>query len=309
MNATEQALAVMVKGTPKFLNKGGLCVGLHISKLGIERGMPLLASSLRTAEGGQVEGLGKARIQTILKNYNIPRVLAEEGGRTSRGSLGLMEAYVDVLNSLFASGKLDLKTALNWWVGKVRLHFSSEGPKFDFDSGKSIRANLQDLFQQAEELQRNSGGANYLGAMLQHLVGAKLDLILGEGAIEHHGASVADHSTSRKSDFDVDGVAIHVTTNPGEALIRKAGGNVREGLKPLIITTSDGVSGALFLLRSTEWVDRIDVLDIGQFLTANIYERSLFRVGECKITLRSIIERYNLIVERCETDPVLRIRV
>ena len=84
---------------------------------------------------------------------------------------------------------------------------------------------------------------------------------------------------------------------------------MKAGLKPLIITTSEGVSGALFLLRSTEWAARIDVLDIGQFLTANIYERSLFRVGECQVTLKGIIERYNVIVEHCETDPVLRIRV
>ena len=33
--------------------------------------------------------------------------------------------------------------------------------------------------------------------MLQHLVGAKLDAVLGGGQINHHGFSVADHSTGR----------------------------------------------------------------------------------------------------------------
>lgn len=309
MKTLQHALEQMVKEKRKFLHKGGLCVGLHISKLGEERGLPLVAASLRTAEGGQVEGLGKARIQKFLLEYGITRVLAEEGGRTSRGSLGLMEEYVDVLNKLHVKGAVNLKAALDWWVEKVRLHFASEGPKFDFDSGKSIRANLQDLFRQADELQRNSGGSNYFGIMLQHLVGAKLDLVLGQGVITHHGSSVADHSTARKSDFDLDGVAIHVTTHPGEALIRKAAANLKAGLKPIIITTGDGVSLTLLTLKGTEWADRIDVLEVGQFLTANIYERSLFRVSDCKVTLSSIIERYNLIVEQCETDPVLRIRV
>ena len=37
-------------------------------------------------------------------------------------------------------------------------------------------------------------------------------------------------------------------------------------------------------------------------------ERSLFQAGECKLSLKGIIERYNEIVAECETDPVLRIR-
>ena len=309
MDATEQELNLMAEQTGKFLQKGGLCVGLHVTKLGQERGLPLKASALRTAEGGQVEGLGKARIQNILKDHGVTRVLAEEGGRTSRGSLGLMETYVEVLNKLHEKNEADLEAALLWWVNKVRLHFAKEGPKFDFDSGKSIRANLQALFRQAEDLQKNSGGSNYLGAMLQHLVGAKLDLVLGEDKVDHHGASVADHSTDRNSDFDIAGVAIHVTTHPGEALLRKAAANLKAGLKPIIITTKDGVSLALLSMQGTEWADRIDVLEIGQFLTANIYERSLFCVSDCKLTLKSIIERYNEIVAECEADPVLRIRL
>lgn len=180
---------------------------------------------------------------------------------------------------------------------------------FEFDSRKSIQGNLQVLFDQAEGLQRNPRRSKYFGTVLRHLVGAKLELLLGQGVIKHHGSSVAAHSTARKSDFDVDGVAIHVTDHPREAMIRKAAANLKSGLKPIIITTTDGVKFAFLTLKGTEWADRIDVLEVGQFLTANIYERSLFRVSDCKVTLRKIIERYNVIVEQCETDPVLRIRV
>lgn len=293
----------------KFLNKGGLCVGLVVTQTAQDHGLPLAPESLRTEEGGQVAGLGKAAVQNILESYGITKVLAEEGGRTSRGSLGLMEAYVKTLNELHARKQADLKAAMDWWIDKVRLHFASEGPKFQFDPGKSVAANLADIFRQAAEIQKNSGGMNYVGAMLQHLVGAKLDMVLGDGVAQHHGSSVADHSTERKADFEVNGVAIHVTTHPTEALIRKAASNLKDGLRPVIVTVAEGVEGAAYLLQTSEWKDRIDVIDAAQFLTANVYERSLFHAGECKATLATILTRYNQIVAACETDPVLQIRL
>lgn len=180
---------------------------------------------------------------------------------------------------------------------------------FNFDTGKSLSANIEDLLQQAREVQVNAGGTNYVGAMLQHLVGAKLDLVLGEGKLKHHGFSVADQSTDRKGDFHVEAVAIHVTTHPSEALIRKCAENLRAGLKPLIISFGDGVAGAMFLLKNSELADRVDVLDAGQFLTANVYERSLFNAAECRVTLGKLLERYNEIVATCETDPTLRVRL
>ncbi|MBE7495103.1 MAG: DUF4928 family protein [Verrucomicrobiaceae bacterium] len=292
----------------KFLHKGGLCVGLVVTRAAQQSGLPLKAADLRTDEGGQVKGLGKAAVQSILAEYGISKVLAEEGGRTSRGSLGLMESYVAALNEANnEQRKLDLTRVMQWWIEKVKLHFASEGPKFHFDSGKSIAANLADIFSQASEIQKNAGGASYVGAMLQHLVGAKLDIVLGSGLIKHHGYSVADQSTERNADFEVNGVAIHVTTHPSEALIRKAAANLQAGLKPVIVTLADGVQGAAYLLKGTEWRERIDVIDATQFLTANVYERSLFKAGECKATLAAILARYNELVDSCETDPVLKI--
>ena len=291
----------------KFLHKGGLCVGLVVTRTAQKSQFPLSASELRTEEGGQVRGLGKAAVQSILAEFGMTQVLAEEGGRTSRGSLGLMETYVAALNREWKQGKLDLDLVLAWWIDKVKLHFASKGPRFHFDNGKSIAANLADIFAQAVEIQKNAGGANYVGAMLQHLVGAKLDIVLGAGVVAHYGYSVADHSTERGADFEVHEVAIHVTTHPTEALVRKAAANLKAGLKPIIVTLSEGVVGAAYLLKDTEWRDRIDVIDATQFLTANVYERSLFRVGECRMTLSTILARYNEIVAYCETDPVLRI--
>jgi len=71
----------------------------------------------------------------------------------------------------------------------------------------------------------------------------------------------------------------------------------------------EGVTGAAYLLKNSELVDRVDVLDAGQFLTANIYEHSLFKAANCKITLGKLLERYNEIVEGCEADPTLHVRI
>lgn len=180
---------------------------------------------------------------------------------------------------------------------------------FQFDEGKSVAENVKDLLAQANELQVVRGRRNYADAVLYHLVGAKLDIVLGEGKLNHHGFSVADHSTARRGDYHVEAAAIHVTTHPSEALVRKCAENLKEGLRPLIITLADAVEPAEFLLRGSDIAERVDVLDVVQFLTANVYERSLFKAAECRITLLSLLERYNAIVIKCETDPCLLIKL
>lgn len=308
MTATSKSLQTLCKSHPKFLGKGGLCVALVVTQTAKERGLPLDPESLRTKEEGQVAGLGKAAVQKILAAHGITKILAEEGGRTSRGSLGLMKAYVETLNHLHSKNSIDLDGAFAWWLEKVRAHFASEGPKFHFDSGKSLRSNIENLLDQAKEVQTNSGGANYVGAMLQHLVGAKLDIVLGLGKVTHHGFSAADHSTARPGDFHIENAAIHVTTHPSEALIRKCGDNLKNSLKPVIISVGEVTAGANVLLKNAGIEDRVDVLDAVQFLTANVYEHSLFKTHDCKVTLVKLITRYNEIVDKCETDPVLAIR-
>ena len=91
----------------RMKGKGPLCVALVVTRHGKKLGMPLNPEALLTEAGGQVMGLGKASVQSILKDHGIDRVLAEEGGRTSRGSIGNMRKYVAFLNDLHASGAID----------------------------------------------------------------------------------------------------------------------------------------------------------------------------------------------------------
>ena len=91
----------------RMIGKGPLCVALVVTRHAVRDGLPLDADKLLTDAGGQVSGLGRANVQAILKEHGIDRVLAEEGGRTSRGSIGNMRACVELLNALHVEGWTD----------------------------------------------------------------------------------------------------------------------------------------------------------------------------------------------------------
>lgn len=52
-------------------SKGQLAVMLHITRLAAENGLPIDPETLRTDREGQVKGLGKGRVQNILKGHGI----------------------------------------------------------------------------------------------------------------------------------------------------------------------------------------------------------------------------------------------
>ena len=145
--------------------------------------------------------------------------------------------------------------------------------------------------------------------MLQHLIGAKLELALPEIVIGHNGFSVSDNSSNRSGDFVIDDSVIHITTAPGEAVIRKCQSNIESGIKPIILTLSEGVVIATGLARNAGLAGRIDILDAEQFLTANLHELSLFQSAARRTTLMRLLEVYNRIVEENETDLSLKIEL
>lgn len=286
-----------------------MCVVLFISRYARDHGLPLNSDSLVTERSGQVLGLGKGAVQKILADHGIPQVLAEEGGRTSRGSLGNMRAYVEFLNGLHQVGLADTAAIESWWVQKIKEHFSAKPLKLRFDASKGLQSIIQDVLAQAKKRQQEATGTMYQGAVLQHLVGAKLELAMSELEITHNGFSVADAFSDRSGDFVLDDTIIHVTTSPGEALIRKCQQNINVGAKPIILTLLDGVAVAKGLAGNAGISGRIDIMDAEQFLAANLHELSLFKTSERRLTFVKLIEVYNRIVEENETDPGLLIEI
>lgn len=297
------------RNTQKISSKGALSTIVHVTRFARENGLPLSESQLVTPGTGQVHGLGRAAVQRILGEYGIRTVLAEEGGRTSRGSLGNMRSYVVFLNSLHIKDHSTIDQIEAWWVARIREFFLSKPFRMRFDAAKSIQALIQDLLAQAKKRQQEQTGTMIQGAMLQHLIGAKLELALPEIMVDHNGFSVSDNSSNRSGDFVIDDSVIHITTAPGEAVIRKCQSNIESGIKPIILTLSEGVVIATGLARNAGLAGRIDILDAEQFLTANLHELSLFQSAARRTTLMRLIEVYNRIVEENETDLSLKIEL
>lgn len=288
-------------------SKGKLSLVIQFTRMVMDRSFPLDVADFQTDGKGQVSGIGGGNLKKILKEHGITRQLTSEGGRTSRGSMGLMMAYVDFLNKWAEKQAIDLKEVECFWAEEVRKFFNNQPFTLSADPSRTIGSNLDDLFDQAKKREQQNKGTRYLGVMLQHLVGAKLQAVLPEGSVEVHGASVADSPTDRSGDFVINNTIIHCTTMPGDLLMEKCRRNLTSGSRPVIITIYDRVHTAMTMLEDAGLSGRVEVWDIQQFLSSNVYEHSLFEDENRNTTLSVIIDRYNRIVDEVETDPSLRI--
>lgn len=300
----EETLSKFAKDA-KFKTTGPLSVALVVTQKARE-GLPLNPKNLLSKKSKtQVSGLGKNAVQAILKRHGIERVLSEEAGRTSRGSSGNMQAYVKLLNSL--PRPVDLDAVEKFWVSRVQDFFAGKPFKFRTDASLSIRASVRDLLNQAAARQKELPGSRFEGTMLQHLVGAKLDIVLGPGVITHHGASDADAAGGRDGDFLAGDAAIHVTTHPGESVVRKCAANLDAGLRPVIVTVGKGSTVAEGLAEHQGIASRVDILDAEQFLAANLHEWGKFDAKRRSTATAELIARYNQLIENHERDPALKV--
>jgi hypothetical protein len=292
----------------KAATKGPLALLTQLTRLASTKDFPLNPDDFLTENKGQVAGLGGANLRKILKEHGITQTLASEGGRTSRGNMGLMIKYIDFLNELHdKTDGVDFKALETYWAEQVREFFRHQPFVLTADTARTIVASLNDLFEQARVRQKQNPGTQYLGAMLQHLIAAKLLVVMPQNSVQIHGAYVADSPTDRSGDFVIGKTIIHCTTAPGEPLIQKCAANIRAGCQPIIITIFERVRTAFDLAADAGISGRIDVWDIQQFLSTNVNEHSLFDDSARNAKLADIIEKYNAIIAEVETDPSLRI--
>jgi len=292
----------------KLSGKGQIATMIFASRLVLNKGLPFdIVKGITTEGEGQVKGLSKSAVQAILKDHGITRVLAEEGGRTSRGSLGNIRHFIGFLNELHQQGLANMPHVETWWVAQAKQFFNAKPFALKFESGKSLRFVIRNLLAQAKIRQAESNGTMFVGAMLQHLVGAKLALAMPNEEIKHHGFSVADGPSSRSADFEIGQACLHVTTSPGEAVARKCEDNLNAGLHPVIITIHAMLPAADIFTANLGISELVDVLDAEQFIVGNLHELGGFQSAQRRVTVEALIDRYNAIVEETETDHSLRI--
>jgi hypothetical protein len=247
--------------------------------------------------------------QNVLRRNGIDRLLAAEGGRTSRGSLNKVREYVAFLNGPAKSGDVDLDAAEAFWIARVHEFFAAKPFRIKLDASRSLRTIVRDVLVEAVERQKTTTGVYYAGAVLQHLVGANLDSALGRGVLEHNSFSTADAPGGRAGDFLIEDVAIHVTTAPSEALIGKCRDNLNDGYRAVVVTLQRGVAVAEGLAANVGLTDRIDVFEIEQFVALNLYELGKFAAEGRRTAVADLVDRYNEIVEEFETDPSIKIEL
>lgn len=289
-----------------IFTKGPLSVMVQLTEMLSEQTGPWSPNDFIAKRRGQVAKLGGPRLKRILAGHGIIRTLSSEGGRTSRGSMELMSKYVSFINKLSSRELLDFAAIAEFWAGAVREYFNNLPFTLSADGAKTLTSNFDELFDQVRQRQTENPGSHYLGTVLQHLVGAKLSLLLHDTAPASHGSSVADAPTDRGGDFIVNDIAIHCTTSPGGPLIDKCKENIAAGSRPIIITLFERVRTALDLAADAGLAGRVEVWDIQQFLTTNIHEWSAFDTSSRNGKVSAIIDRYNEIVT-VEHDPSLRI--
>jgi Domain of unknown function (DUF4928) len=293
----------------KFRTQGPLAAALVITQRAQRSGLPMDPAALLTAGGGQVAGLGGDAAQKILEKYGVTRVLSKEGGRTSRGMIKKVQAYVGLLNELHAAKLADFNVIERFWIDRVQEFFAGRPFRLRVDSAHGLRAAVRDVIDQAQERRKQNPTVHYAGAVMQHLVGAKLDCVVEGSKIAHNSFSTADSPSRRAGDFLVGDVAIHVTASPSPALIAKCKSNLDDGLRPVIVTLEKGVSASELAADNAGIAARIDVFELEQFIALNLYELGKFDAAGRKLAVEELIERYNEIIGDNETDPSLAIEL
>jgi hypothetical protein len=188
-------------------------------------------------------------------------------------------------------------------------HFGAKPFKIKLDATKTLRSIVAVLIESAFSRQRKSLGTMVAGAVMQHLVGAKLEIAIPNVKLDHHRFSMTDDLIGRTADFIIGNTAIDVTTTPTEKMIRKCCYNLDAGLRPLVITTQSGVGGAKAFAEIANVDDRIEFLEIEQFVVTNVYKWSSFQETKRSLIFHQIVDAYNRIIDDCEADPSLRIIV
>jgi hypothetical protein len=220
-----------------------------------------------------------------------------------------MREYVALLNRIHSDERVDLQAIEAFWIARVQEFFAAKPFRVRLDASSSLRLVVRDILEQAEERQKAAFGVWYVGAVMQHMVGAKLDCALGPGKFQHNSFTTSDEQSGRKGDFFVGDVAIHVTTSPGEAAIQRCSDNLKDGHRPILVTRQRGLTVAEALAENVGLGDRIDIFEIEQFIALNLYEMGKFVMEGRRTVLKDFVTRYNEIIDEVETDPSLRIEL
>lgn len=290
------------------MNTNVMNAGLIVSRM-MADGMPITDDRLYSDGKSQVRGLSGPAIAKILEQHGETRIFTREGGRTSRGTVFLAAAIRDVLNNTQLSGSdpvdvVYISSQLEAFFTKcVRIdYFDKQRITVDIDHTKPLSSVVSDILKAAAERSDKP-----TGAVLQHLVGAKLQLRFPNEKIGTDRANAADLHTDREGDFQVGTTAFHVTTAPMEKLISRCVENKRAGYRPVILTLDSKVQAARQMADNVGMSEQISVQSAEIFIGTNIEEMSTYDGDHIRYSLAKLIRTYNKRIHDIEVDKSLMI--
>lgn len=298
--------------TDAGVNRNVMTVGLIMCEHMMEQ-FPLAES--KWFAGTQVSLLGGSRINKILARYGEARALASEGGRTSRGSQELARGFHVAVNESSAADALAeasfqvrtdvVKLLQAAMVERIQTDFfDRQRLRIEYRSHEPTRVAITQLLGAA-----GRRGGNATGAVAQHLVGAALCLQYPEMDVDNHSYTTADEQTGRVGDFVVENAALHVTTAPGEALMRKCETNLALDLFPMVLTLRERIAAAEGLAGNFNIADLISVRNIVEFVADAVDIPAKYARGQMVTRLRGLLDAYNARVAAAEPDPSLQVEI
>lgn len=193
-----------------------------------------------------------------------------------------------------------------WFVGLIqREYFDKKRIAADIDSGKPAHQAIALLLESAA-----GRGGNTVGAVAQHLVGAKLALRFPTHEIGNDGYTTADLQTSRAGDFQVQDTVFHVTMSPGEKLLAgRCKDNIRNHFGPVVLVPDNKVLGARQIAETVGVLMDTSIISIETFVGLNVEEMADFSTSKIQGGFGCSWRRTTQRVGRVEPDPSLLIEM
>lgn len=296
------------RNTQGIVNTNVMNSGLIVSQM-VADGLPITHDRLLSNKGSQIRGLSGASIAKILERHGETRLFTREGGRTSRGTVALAKALAHALNQVRFPVESDISFtevshALEGFftVRVQRDYFDRQRIQVPLDPNKPVAVTISEIITAAA-----ARSDKPTGIVLQHLVGAKLQLRFPAIKVGRDRAHAADIQTGRQGDFQVGTTVFHVTAAPRETLLSRCRENLRGGLRPVIITTKNRVQATEQMLEIGGLDDYVMVQAGEVFIGTNIEEVAGYDGPAIRAELANLIRSYNHRILEVEVDQSLQI--
>lgn len=296
--------------TPKgSVNTNVMTTGLIVSSM-IRDGFPIEDDRFYSGKKSQVKGLSGRTVSKLLRQHGETRPFTSEGGRTSRGTLPLAQSYRDEINDLATKVSTadvgvianELERYFTRCAGAD--YFDKQRLDVEIDPDKPVASIVADILAASAERADQP-----TGTVLQHLVGAKLQLRFPQEDIGVDKTNAADQQTNREGDFQIGTTAFHVTVSPMEKLIDRSIRNKKAGYRPVILTPERRVLAARQMVENFEpaMAEKVAVQSAESFIGTNIEEIATYDGARIRQDVARLIRTYNERVAAIELDGSLQI--